>query len=195
MKQEQIYEVLPSGEKKVAARKVIIINPYELRELEFGNKYWMKNDPSTNGLQDTYNSFLKEIDANFVQNAGSGSVEADKKPLDCIKTLMSEPSCIDRLNATNACKNRDHDEEYIKLIQGCITQMSKPGDSASRKNNTIAMCLGGFSSSSKVSTKETYCNGETSRPIFINDSAKNKLKETQPLIDSTPKNKSSVDPK
>ena len=117
--------------------------------------------------------------------------KVEKKPLDCITILMSEPICIDRLNATNFCEKGRVSEVRIKMIQKCMTKMSSPNDTQIRKNSVIAACLAEFSSNSSPKSKETYCNQNTSEAIFINDSSKSIVKEKQ-SADGSPTNNNAV---
>lgn len=104
---------------------------------------------------------------------------------------MSEPICIDRLNATNFCEKGRVSEARIKMIQNCMKKMSSPNDTQIRKNSVTAACLAEFSSNSSPKSKETYCNQNTSEAIFINDSSKSIIKEKQ-SADGSPSNNSTV---
>jgi hypothetical protein len=116
-------------------------------------------DKSYSGLSDCVNVKEKKMETVKL---------AEEKPVDCLTVLMSEPSCVDRLNATDFC-DKNPRTELIKLVQNCIQN----GDKISgAKNDRIALCLGGFRSSSNPKSKESFCNGDISKPIFIDDSSK-----------------------
>ena len=128
----------------------------------------------------------------FAQNIeNTDPKEVKKKPLDCITTLMSKPTCIDRLNATNFCEKGIVSEVRIKRIQNCMKKMSSPDDTQIRKNSVITACLAEFSSNSSPKSKETYCNQNTSEAIFINDSSKSIIKEKQ-SADGSPSNNNAL---
>ena len=96
----------------------------------------------------------------------------DPKPFDCITELMSQPSCINRLNATNACKLFGNSPEAVTMIQKCVAKQGFiPGTKIMAPENIIALCLGGISGSSKAKDNETYCKvGDDKKSLGITDS-------------------------
>lgn len=91
----------------------------------------------------------------------ASEAKADEKierPFDCVTELMSRPSCINRLNATRACKMFGGSPEAVKMIQKCVEKQGFHGGvEVLAPTNIIALCLAGISSSNKVSDNETYC--------------------------------------
>jgi hypothetical protein len=57
MREEIIYKV-EAGKKIKVGSKISKIKPYELRELEIGGKYWLKDDPATNDIKDQFDSLI-----------------------------------------------------------------------------------------------------------------------------------------
>lgn len=90
-----------------------------------------------------------------------------EEPFDCTTELMSEPTCMDRLNAARTCKG-----QKTKAFSTVITDCVKKYEGMLRsKSNAIAMCTGGYTSSTKKEDNETLCNNAPkSKPEAINDS-------------------------
>jgi hypothetical protein len=79
---------------------------------------------------------------------------ADINLSQCESILMSQPNCVNRINATRFCKNIGNSKEIADMASKCIADMSagtKP------TNSTIMMCLGGFSTSTNPADNETLC--------------------------------------
>jgi hypothetical protein len=90
-----------------------------------------------------------------------------EKPINCIEELMAKPSCINRLNATNACKFFGATKETVSFIQKCVVE---EGFDASTKimapSNIMVNCLGGrVSGSSRDKDNETFCKAEDEKNL------------------------------
>jgi hypothetical protein len=77
---------------------------------------------------------------------------ADDSP--CVKALMSQPSCVNRVNAESFCSRTD-DDEIVQRASGCVARMKSAG---MNPESATAMCLGGFVRSSNEKANETLCN-------------------------------------
>lgn len=122
------------------------------------------------------NAYLNLLAAQEVSEAKVDE-NIEKKPFDCITELMSQPSCINRLNATNACKMFGGSPEAVSMIQKCVAKQGFHGGAgAIAPANVVALCLAGVSSSNKASDNETYCKqGDVTKTISVSDSTKPKI--------------------
>ncbi|MBY0415204.1 MAG: hypothetical protein K2Q18_13620 [Bdellovibrionales bacterium] len=98
--------------------------------------------------------------------------ETIQKPFDCVSELMSRPSCINRLNATRACKMFGGSPEAVVMIRECVLKQGFNGQvEVLAPANIMAICLAGISSSTKVSDNETFCKvGDVNPSIGVSES-------------------------
>lgn len=100
--------------------------------------------------------------ANEEIQAKTEESSAETKPFNCVEELMARPSCINRLNATNACKLFGATKETVSYIQKCV--VDRGFDAATKimaPSNIMVICLGGrVSGSSRAKDNETFCKAE-----------------------------------
>ncbi len=96
---------------------------------------------------------------------------AEDKPFDCITALMSQPSCINRLNASNACKFFENSPAAVEMIQKCVVKQGFAGGTEiMAPRNIVTLCLAGSSWSNKAKDNETFCKvGDDKKSLSIND--------------------------
>ncbi len=115
-------------------------------------------------------------------------VSKEEMPFNCIEKLMAKPSCVNRLNATNACKFFGATKETVSYVQKCVVE---EGFDANTKImapiNIMAICLGGrVSGSSRAKDNETFCKAEDEKKYLgISDTTIPKITEPG-LVKSSP---------
>lgn len=115
------------------------------------------------------------------EDTGTKTIEKSTEvPFDCARKLMSQPSCINRLNATNACKMFGGTPAAVTMIQKCVAKQGYLGGVRTKaSSNILVLCLAGISGSNKVSDNETFCNvGDNTKSVSISESTVAKKIET-----------------
>lgn len=86
----------------------------------------------------------------------SFSAAYGESPLsECETSLMSEPVCVNKINASSYCQNMGDSQEVAQMALHCLERMSH---GTRPDKNAVALCLAGFVISSKVEDNRSLCN-------------------------------------
>jgi hypothetical protein len=111
MREEYIYKVFSNGKKEKVARRVIVIDPFELRELEVGNKNLNmdKTRPKEKyELMDSYIKLEKKIDSK-AENINKNCEEVTQQYVVC----NGDRYILDVKNSDGLKRDMKQIEEYI----------------------------------------------------------------------------------